>query len=149
LLYESKILTFDPLMSNSLRAILAVLAGVFAGGIVIASIQSLSPYRPPEEITPQNAAAFIEWVRTLPTEAYVYVLVSYLVGAFVAGVTTGWIALPTGYKVAWFAGLILLIFGIANFLAYPHPEWLSYTSCIGFVVFAALGGYVARFLKRT
>lgn len=132
-------------MPTQIRGILAVLAGILTGVLVIAAVGRLSPYHAPEGVGPENLGAYNRWVSELPTQAYLYVLASYLSGAFAAGGVTGWIARPTRYYFApLIAGFILLIVGIGQFLAFSHPEWLTYSACIGFMVFAWLGGRLVR-----
>jgi hypothetical protein len=131
-------------MSPQIRAILAIVAGVLAGGAVIAAIQSLSPYHPPEGVTPNNPTVFSEWTRSLPTAAYMYVLVSYLTGSFAGGFLTNLISRPTKYSPALITGFGLTIFAVGNFLAFTHPEWLTYSSCIGLPVLAWIGGWLSN-----
>jgi hypothetical protein len=129
------------MMHPTLRAILSVIGGVLAGGLVVTGIQSLSPYQAPPELRPNvNLSGFTDWVKNLPTEAYYWVLASYIVGCFVAGIATHLIGRPSGSRLAWFTGLVLVVFSVGNFLAFPHPEWLTYSSCIGMPISASLGG---------
>lgn len=128
----------------ALRAIGGVLAGVLVGGLVIAGVQALSPYKPPTGLQPYETQKFSEWTASLPTEAYLYVLASYLAGTFVGGWLTGFITRSTPFQVAWLTGFILMVFAVGNFLAYTHPEWLTYSACIGMMLMAILGGWIAR-----
>lgn len=125
-----------------LVAIGSVLAGVLIGGLVVAAVQALSPYKPPTDLSIYDTQKFSEWTASLPTAAYLYVLVSYLAGTLVGGFLTGYLNRRTPYKVSWLTGFILIVFAVGNFLAYTHPAWLTYSSCIGMMVMAIVGGWL-------
>jgi uncharacterized membrane protein YhdT len=132
-------------MPPQIRAIIAVLSGVVLGYSIIYIFQVYGPYRPPEGIGLQNGYAYNNWVSTLSTSAYIYFLASYLIAAFLGGALSGYIVLGTRYQIAsLLTGFLLLILAIGSFLAFNHPEWMSYSACIGFVVFGGLGGWVVR-----
>lgn len=135
-------------MPPFIRAVLAVISGLVIGAAVILTIQSFSPYQPPMDVRPENSIEFSSWVKHLPTEAYLLVLLSYMVGAFVAGFVTKMIAPLEKLRIDLLSGFILLVFAVGNFLAFPHPEWLTYTACIGFLVLAWLGGLLGKRLGR-
>ncbi len=132
-------------MHPTLRAILSVVGGVLTGGLVVTGIQSLSPHQAPPELRPNvNLSGFTEWVKNLPNEAYYWVLASYIVGCLIAGIATHLIGRPSGSRLAWFTGLVLVVFSVGNFLAFPHPAWMTYASCIGMPIAASFGGWLIR-----
>lgn len=136
-------------MPPQIRAIIAVLSGVTLGYINIYAFQVLGPYHPPAGIGLQNARAYNNWVSQLPTEAYVYFLISFLFAALVGGALAGYIVLHTRYQIAsLMTGFLLMILAIGSFLAFNHPEWLSYSACIGFLLFAWIGGFIVRKLFK-
>ena len=132
-----------------LRAIIGVLLGVAVGFAVMMFIRSLLPYQPPAGVDIQQAKAYNNWVSSLPTQGYVYYLFTFLASAMVAGIISGYFVLDTRYKIAVpLSGFLLLVLAIGNFLAFNHPTWLTSASCIGFVVFAWLGGAIVRGVSR-
>jgi hypothetical protein len=136
-------------MPPQIRAIIAVLSGVSLGYAIIYAFQILGPYHPPEGIGLQNGQAYNIWVSQLSTEAYIYFLVSFLIAALIGGALSGYLVLRTRYEVAsLMTGFLLMILAIGSFLAFNHPEWLSYSACIGFLLFAWIGGYIVRKLVR-
>lgn len=131
-----------------IRAILSVLTGIALGFSVMLLIQSLSPYQPPAGVSIETGAGFNRWVSSLPTDGYLSFLWSFLAGGFVGGAITGFIARKTRYVIApLVTGFVLLILAIGGFLAFNHPEWLTYASCIGFMVSSALGGWLTRKIR--
>lgn len=132
-------------MPPQIRAILAVLTGIVLGYSIIFLFQVLAPYHPPEGVGLQNAVEYNNWVSQLPDTAYIYFLVSYFVSALIGGAVTGYMVLRTPYQIgSLLTGFILLILAIGSFLAFNHPVWMTYSACIGFLVFAWAGGYLVR-----
>ncbi len=128
-----------------LRAITGVLLGVSSGFVTMSIIRSMLPYQPPAGVGASNGLVYNRWVESLPQEGYAYMLAAFLAAALVAGMVSGYFVLGTRYKVASvLSGFLLLILAIGNFLAFNHPEWLTFASCIGFLAFGWLGGFFAR-----
>lgn len=132
-------------MPPQIRAIIAVLTGIVLGYSIIFLFQVVSPFHPPEGIGLQNAIAYNEWVSQLPTSAYLYFLISYFISALAGGAITGYMVLRTPYQIgSLVTGFTLLILAIGSFLAFNHPVWMTYSACIGFLVFSWAGGYIVR-----
>jgi hypothetical protein len=128
-----------------IRAVAGVLIAVPLGFTTMMLIRGLLPYQPPAGIGAANGLQYNRWVESLPQEAYVYMLAAFLASAVVAGAVAGYFVLGTRYKVASvLSGFLLMILAIGNFLAFNHPEWLTYSACIGFLVFGWLGGALVR-----
>ncbi len=127
-------------MNPKLRVILAVVAGLVAGAIIIALIQMFSPYQPPADLDVNDKAKLAEWVKTLPLSAFFIVLLSYFLGAVLGGWLTNLIALPTRYRPALVTGFGLFVFGVMNLVAIPHPTWFAIVSSLMYFVGAWAGG---------
>lgn len=129
-----------------LRAVIGVLLGTTTGFAVMTAIRAVIPYQPPAGVSvTENTGQYNKWIEGLPTEGYLYIFMAFMVSALVAGAIAGYFVLGTRYKIApHLAGFILLILSVGNFLAFNHPEWLTYISCIGFPVVAWLGGWIVR-----
>ena len=126
-------------------AIAGVLLGSTLGFLTILLLQGLSPINPPEGVSLQTGSAYNNWVSSLTTDAYLTILAIFLAGGLVAGIVAGLLVKGTPYKIASImSGFILLILTIGKFLAFNHPEWLTYAACIGFMVISWLGGWITR-----
>ncbi len=128
-----------------LRKILAIIAGVIAGIAVITLIQQLSSmmHPMPEGVSMNDMEAFKTWAASLPTSAYLMVILSYVLGSFVGGFVS---TLVTRIKFwpAIVVGGILMLMGILNAVAIPQPLWVSIASILCFIPAAWLG---ARLVK--
>ncbi len=128
-----------------IRAILGVLVGIAVGFLTMQTIQHFSPYQPPEGVSIESGSAFNEWVSSLSVEAYLYFMGSFFAAGLLGAFLTGWMTRGTRYTVApLLTGFVLIILAIGVFLAFNHPEWLTYASCIGTMLFAAAGGWLGR-----
>jgi hypothetical protein len=138
-------------MPPQIRAIIGTLTGIVGGFATMRlSFAYLLPFQPPPGVGPESGSAYNNWVQALPSEAHYWVLGIFLLSAFVAGViATAWI-IGTRYTHVGplLTGFVLLILGIGQFLAYNHPEWLTYAVCIGMVFSAWLGGQLLVRLIR-
>lgn len=135
-------------MNPTVRAFLAVFAGVAAGIILINSGRALSPYQPAEGVDLGNLPAYTEWLRNLPDQAFGILLAIYLVACLAGGFATVWIAPPLSFPPSFATGFILLLYNVATVLAFPNPAWMSVGTCVGCVGFALLGGWLAKWMKR-
>ncbi|MDX2133380.1 MAG: hypothetical protein SFV52_01255 [Saprospiraceae bacterium] len=127
-------------MHPQIRAALAVLAGVIAGGVAIAVIEMLSPYHPPAGICLTDKEAFGAWVATLPARAFVLLLLAYFVGSAIGGYVTNWVAQTTPYRPALFTGLVLFVVGLMHLVTVPHPVWFAVVSSLLYFAGAWVGG---------
>lgn len=131
-------------MNQQLRAFLAILAGIISGAIVIAISQMLTPYHPDPNMDYNDKTAMAEFVKTLPMQAFLIVLLGYFLGALVGGWVTNFVARPTRFRPALITGTGLFVFGLMNLLAIPHPTWFALISSLLFFIGAWIGGRAAR-----
>src|SRR5262245_10956719 len=112
-------------MKNLFRNILALLAGIVAGGIVIACIQALNAkwYPPTAGLDFKDQAAVAKYMATLPVGAFGMVLLSYLVGFTLAV----FLAIRLSVSVPERQGLLATMFigaaSVMNLMGLPHPMW--------------------------
>lgn len=129
-------------MNPYLRFFLAVLAGVFAGGAVVALVEALSHFffPPPEAIDMDNAC---DYIREAPKMVFVFLLLAWAAGAMVAGVIAK-LAYRGNNKPAFVAGAVFLIFVLFNLFNIPcHPLWVEILGALLPVPMAMIG---SRFL---
>jgi len=125
-------------MNPTVRFILAVLAGVFAGGAVVAGIEALGHWIYPVPAT-HDPSAICEYLETAPVMALVFPLIAWTLGAFIAGLIAK-LVYRTNNKPAFVAGAIQLLFILINFfLILCHPIWMEVLGAIIPVPMAMLG----------
>jgi hypothetical protein len=128
-------------MKALLRNILALLAGVFSGVILISLLEQFNVrlYPPPSGFDPRNAESVKAYAATLPPPAFLIVLGSYLVGftaaVFLATRLSGSVHHRQGVLAAAFFGAA----SVMNLLALPHPVWFWVANLVVLVAAAWLG----------
>ena len=119
-----------------------MLAGVFAGGAVVALIEAIGHFffPPPEAINMVNAC---DYFPEAPVMVFVFLLLAWAGGALVAGVFAK-LTYRANNKPAFVAGAVLLIFVLINLFSIPcHPLWVEILGALLPVPMAMLG---SRFL---
>lgn len=131
-----------------MRAVLAVVAGLVTGSVVISIIEWLS-HRvyplPPLDVN--DAVALRAAVATLPLMALVLVVVGWAIGTF-AGARTA-VAISPRPRVAWIVGALFLASTAINLYLIPHPTWMAVAGPGGVAVAAWLAGHLAPGPQRT
>lgn len=127
-------------MNPRLKNILAVVAGVVAGSLVIGVVEKLTAEKVPEGLDFNNKEVMVEYIKNLPARAFAFLLVAYFLGSVAAGYVANLIARSTGKKPALTAGLILFLAGVMNLVAIPHPMWFAITSSLVYFAGAWIGG---------
>jgi hypothetical protein len=127
-------------MRAILRSAGAVLAGVVVAVALIGAAEFISGqvYPLPPDLDIQDALAMAGYIATLPSGAFLLVLLGYALGAFSGGYVAGRLA-PSG------VALVLVTGSIMNLLSFPHPGWFRVTSLL---VVLVLPVFAARLLPR-
>lgn len=124
-----------------LRNIGAALCGMLVAGIVISMIEFINSlmYPLPEGVSPQDYEAMREHVKTLPTLAFLVLLLAWTVGAFVGP----FVARRLTYKQKIIPGVVVWIFflvaTVVNLFMLPHPIWLFPAAIVSMLLFGGLG----------
>lgn len=129
-----------------LRSIGAVFAGMLAAALVVGLVESLSHaiYPSPVGLDPTDKVAMEAYMRSLPTGAFIMLLVGWfdgtMVGAFLATLMTGgrerWPSLAVGG--AMLSGALFTMMQI------PHPPWVAMVGIALFFPAAAAGRWLHR-----
>lgn len=133
-----------------LRNILAVIAGLVAGIIVISIVEFLGHgvYPLPTDIDPTDEAAMQEVMMKAPVGALLLVIVAYVFGSFAGGLVASWLSRSTPMRNAIIVGILLLVAGVVNVFMIPHPVWYLVLSLAVYLPFAYLGGKLGLKLRK-
>ncbi|WNJ17542.1 hypothetical protein [Pontibacter sp. G13] len=133
------------------KQILAVIAGLIVGFLLVAAIEGVSHelYPVPEALStmdpanPEFKEVMKEHVATMPLGAILMVGLAHLVGVFGATAVATAIAkerakTPVGILIGLF-----LAFGVMNLIMIPHPIWFSILDVLIYPIGGFLGMYAA------
>ena len=128
-----------------LMKIIAVMGGIVVALTLIGVVQSIghAVYPPPADLNIRDAEAFAAYRETLPAAAILFVLASYLAGAFAGPFVAGWLAGGPSLVYAALIGGVLLALTVMNLVAIPHPIWFSVLAILGIPAAAFFGGRLA------
>ncbi len=129
------------------KRILPVIAGLLTGWVVIFGLEAVNHlfYPPPTGLDYTDTEALTEFMETLPTLAFVLLLVSWMIGTFVAGIVGALLSQDAWKNSAIIIGVILALGSIINMTLVPHPTWLIIVASIAYVPCAYAG---ARFIAN-
>ncbi len=130
-----------------LKITLATLVGIVSGMLVIGLVEALGHqlFPVPQEVTQAYENQDTEALLALISPAMLFfVLLAYLLGSFVAGSLSAWIA--KSKKPAWIAGAVLTLGGFLNVTMIPHPLWFILLSLVVYLPFALLGARFSHYL---
>ncbi len=119
-------------MPPILRRILAVLAGMVTGFVLVALVESAGHtiYPPPKDLDFTDPAALNAYVRSIPLGALLFVLLAWVVGTFGGAWVAARLAGPQPMLHAGIIGALLLAASVANLIAIPHPVWFSVSAVV-------------------
>lgn len=134
-------------MHPAFRNIIAVVASVTVGVILMNTIQSFSPYQPPPGTNyTKGDLPYLLWVRSLTDSAWMIIIASMFAGSLIGGFLTNKITKPTNFP-PLVTGFVILFFGIVRYMAFASPAWATYVSCVGCLAVAWAGGWLAQRIK--
>lgn len=134
-------------MKEVLRNTLAAMAGAITGILLISAIQAFSYryYPRPEGVTPENHEAMVAWFKTLPTEAFLLILLSYLVGVFAGAQVAGRFSSDGGSRQAKMVTGLFVVASFMNLFKLPHPVWFWFAN---FAVVVSAGWLSIKLLPK-
>lgn len=123
------------------RSILAVVAGLIVGGLIVAGIEYLGHiiYPPPDGLDLTNPEAIREFASAAPTSARLVVLLAWFLGPFGGGWLAARLATRSPMTHALIVGAFFLIGDLVNLITIPSPVWMW----IGGLVAPPLAAYLA------
>ena len=128
------------------KYILPVIAGATGGMILISCgewcMHLLYPMPPGSD--PLRAASLADYIANLPTQAFVILIVNYIVCAFLAGIIASVVVRRASSTPAIVVGIVLTLAGLFNAIHMPQPLWVSIASVLVYLPFTYLGYIVVR-----
>lgn len=109
-----------------LRGFLALLAGMGVAFVLIGAVEIASAglYPPPKDLNPADQEQMAAFVATLPTGAYLMILLAWTAGAIGGGFTAARLAGCCRPIHAGIIGLLLVAGALATMRQIPHPGWM-------------------------
>ena len=119
-----------------IRTASAIIVGIVIAFVTVILIDMLNHalFPPPEGLDFSDPDAIRPYLATLPAGAFLLILASSVVAAFVGTLLACHIGRGNPLLYGGVVGGIILAATIANFIAIPHPHWLSAATVAGIVL---------------
>lgn len=113
-------------MKGSFRNILAVFAGIVAGGLVVALVEGVGHMLFPLAggIDPSNPDSLKTMMSRIPVGALAFVVLAWAQGAFTGAWVAARVAADRPLTQGMLVGGVQLAAGVATMLSIPHPPWM-------------------------
>lgn len=136
-------------MNTRLRLVLAAVAGVLAAFIMVAVVEALGHalYPPPPGLDLTDSARFAEYVRSIPVEAMVFVIIAWFLATLGGGLVAIVVARRRAVLLAGIVAGLLLAGAVVNLLAIPHPIWFAFAGIAGIILAFILAMSIGRRLE--
>ena len=124
---------------------MSLLVGCVAGGAIVLVVEALGHrlYPPPPGADFATAGGRGAAVAQAPAGALWFVILAYAAGAFSGGALAVRIARTPSLLPAVIVGGVLMLGGLSNLLAMPHPWWMVVATIVVFMPAAWAGGKLA------
>jgi len=121
-----------------IRNVAAIVGGIVIAFVTVMLVDMLnhSIYPPPPGLDVSDPEAFRPYLDTLPIGAFLLIMASSVVAAFVGTLAASFIGTMQPRNCAIIVGGMVLAATVANFIAIPHPLWLAIATLAGVVVSA-------------
>jgi hypothetical protein len=128
-------------MSSLVRNILALLAGAIVAIVLIGLVQAATHamYPPPPGLDYKDPEVLKKIMMEAPVGALLMVLLSYFAGTYVGSWVAARLSADSPERQAFLIGGMMLISGVMNLMAIPHPIWFWAGSIVVFLAAAFLG----------
>lgn len=109
-----------------LRMLIAAIAGVLAGGVTVALVESAGHaiFPPPAGTDVTNPESLAALMSQIPLGAKLFVVLAWAAGALAAGCAASKISKASPMLPALVAGAVLLAGGAYTLFTIPHPAWM-------------------------
>jgi uncharacterized protein YacL len=128
------------------RSILAVVAGLVLGVVLIFAVESLGHfvYPPPSDLDMTNPEALKNLMANAPVGALLFVILAYVIGSFGGGWLAARLAQKSHVMHSLIVGGLLMAAGIMNMLMIPHPTWFWIISLVLYLPAAYAGALLGQ-----
>jgi len=118
------------------RNVMAFVIGVVTAFVTVYLINKASHivYPPPAGLDFTNPDAIRPYLATLPIGAFLFILASSVVAAFVGTLVACFIGTSKPRTFGTVIGGFVFAASVANFIAIPHPHWLSLATLAGIIL---------------
>jgi hypothetical protein len=126
-----------------------VIAGLFTAFAVMMVLEFINSffYPLPVDLDFNNPTAVQAFTASLPWNAFILVLLGFILGAFSAGYVTTYLSKEINYRLSFAVGIILTLLAILNNLMIGHPFWFNVIGLPTFIIFSFLGHRHLRKVK--
>ncbi len=133
-------------MNPTLRNILAVIAGLFIGGIVNMGLIVIGPMiiPPPEGADITTMEGLAESMHLFKPANFLFPWLAHAMGTLVGAFLAAKIGATRKFMLAMIVGVFFLIGGIVNVMQLPSPMWFNVVDIVGaYIPMAWLGAKLA------
>ena len=119
-----------------IRNLAAFVIGVVTAFVTVMLVDTVGHlvYPPPEGLDATNPDAIRPYLATLPIGAFLFILASSAIGAFAGTLGACFIGTARPGTFGAVVGGIVFAASVANFIAIPHPLWLSLATLSGVIL---------------
>ncbi|MCS6851670.1 MAG: hypothetical protein NZ700_10945 [Gemmataceae bacterium] len=127
------------------RSILAVIAGIIAGGTANFVLIALSwvLYPLPDGVNLSDPATMKTYTESLPVSAFLLIVVAHASGALVGGFLAALLGRGSPVVLGTIMGVFFLLGGVANVVQLPCPLWFAVVDLVSYVPCGILGAKLA------
>ncbi|MBK7231882.1 MAG: hypothetical protein IPH93_06390 [Saprospiraceae bacterium] len=130
-------------MNPILRNILAVIAGLVSGNILIMLIHKVSGsiIPPPDGADITTMEGLKSSMQLFEPKHFLMPFLAHALGTFLGAAVTAYLAASNHFKLAMLIGVFFLVAGIINVVMLPSPIWFSALDIlVAYLPMAYLGG---------
>lgn len=134
-------------MSNLLRNVLAVIAGIVVGGFVNMVLITLSPsiIPPPAGIDVNNAESLSAGIHLYEPRHFVMPFLAHALGTFAGALVAYFVAATHRVQMAYVIGVVYLCGGVAACFMIPAPAWfMAFDLLLAYLPMAWLSTWVGN-----
>jgi hypothetical protein len=137
-------------MNTRFRLFLAAVTGVVTAFVIVAGVEALGHalYPPPPGLDLTDSARFAEYVRSIPVEAMLFVIIAWFSGTLGGGLVAIIVARRRAALLAGIVAGLLLAGAVVNLVAMPHPIWFAFVGVAAIILAFVLAMSIGRRLER-
>jgi hypothetical protein len=128
------------------RSVLAVIAGILVGGIVVGlcEVPGFLLHPPPAGFDSKDAEQLKAHFARAPLAAHIGVAVAWTLGSLVGSLLAAWIARRAFFTHGMIVACAFLAAVVLNLRSFPHPTWLAVLGVVAPLAMGWLGSLLAE-----